>query len=138
MALLMEADPCESSIASYLCESWCFAAWDNNRVVAVCVVKPFKRTGVEVHNVVVCPNQQGRGIGSELLGYVFTQLIAKGIKRLELSTGAFGYQLFFYQRLGFRVDSVMKNHFLDNYPEPIFEQGIQHKDALRLYIHLGG
>ncbi len=32
---------------------------------------------------------------------------------------------------------VIKDHFLDNYPEPIFETGIQHKDMLRLYIQLG-
>ncbi|SKA64261.1 hypothetical protein SAMN02745132_03842 [Enterovibrio nigricans DSM 22720] len=64
------------------------------------------------------------------------QLRQKGIRRIELGTGSFGYQLTYYQRLGFRVDRIIKNHFLDNYAEPICENGIQHKDMLRLYLEL--
>ncbi|TOM30113.1 GNAT family N-acetyltransferase, partial [Vibrio parahaemolyticus] len=29
-----------------------------------------------------------------------------------------------------------KDYFLLNYPEPIYESGIQHKDMLRLYAQL--
>lgn len=32
--LLLEADPSEASIASYLSDSWCFAAVDNGQVLA--------------------------------------------------------------------------------------------------------
>ncbi|CDI94197.1 IAA acetyltransferase [Pseudomonas aeruginosa PA38182] len=56
--------------------------------------------------------------------------------RIELGTGTFGYQLAFYQRVGFRVDKVVKNYFLDNYDQPIYEMGIQHKDMLRLSLIL--
>ncbi|AWE68994.1 putative iAA acetyltransferase [Pseudomonas aeruginosa] len=42
----------------------------------------------------------------------------------------------FYQRVGFRVDKVVKNYFLDNYDQPIYEMGIQHKDMLRLSLIL--
>lgn len=38
--LLFEADPCEANIASYLSDSWCFAALDNGRILAACTVKP--------------------------------------------------------------------------------------------------
>jgi len=44
--------------------------------------------------------------------------------------------LAFYQRFGFRVDSILKDYFIINYDEPIFENGIQLKDMLRLILKL--
>ena len=122
--------------SSYLSDSWCFAALDNGRVLAACIVKSQTETIAEIFNISVYPNSQGQGIGSALLKSVLSQLSSKGIKRVELGTGTFGYQLTYYQRLGFRVDSILKDHFLLNYPEPIYENGIQHKDMLRLYLTL--
>ncbi|MEZ9534037.1 GNAT family N-acetyltransferase [Vibrio lentus] len=136
MDLLLEADPSKESISSYLPSSWCFSASENGKTLGVCVVKPQKHTVAEIYNVSVYPDNQGRGIGSELLRFVLSVLPTKGIERVELGTGTFGYQLTYYQRLGFRVDSVAKDYFLLNYPKPIFENGIQHKDMLRLYIQL--
>ncbi|MDA0129493.1 GNAT family N-acetyltransferase [Vibrio sp. MarTm2] len=134
--LLLEADPSETSISSYLSDSWCFTALDNGRVLAACIVKPQTDNIAEIFNISVYPSSQGKGIGSALLKSVLSQLSSKGIKRVELGTGTFGYQLTYYQRLGFRVYSILKDHFLLNYPEPIYENGIQHKDMLRLYLTL--
>jgi ribosomal protein S18 acetylase RimI-like enzyme len=91
---------------------------------------------IELFNISVQPDQQAKGIGSRLLKFTLAQLSEQGFRRVELGTGAFGYQLAFYQRLRFRVDSVIKDYFLDNYTEEIYEEGIQHKDMLRLYTHL--
>ena len=131
--LLLEADPSEVSISSYLSDSWCFVALDNERILAACAVKPQTNSLAEIYNVSVYPKYQGQGIGSELLKFALSQLLSKGINCVELGTGTFGYQLTYYQRLGFRVKSVIKDYFLVNYPEPIFEKGIQHQDMLRLY-----
>ncbi|CAH6803966.1 Uncharacterized N-acetyltransferase YvbK [Vibrio chagasii] len=136
MSLLLEADPSESSIASYLSESWCYAAKRDNKILGVCVVKRISDDTVEIFNLSVCPEHQQQGIGSQVLNFALKQVVNQGIKRVELGTGTFGYQLTYYQRVGFRVDRVVKNHFIDHYPEPIFENGIQHQDMLRLYIEL--
>ena len=133
--LLLEADPSEASISSYLYDSWCFIACDNNEVLGACIAKPLTSTTVEIFNVSVLPSHQRLGIGTKLLKSVLAELPNKGITRIELGTGTFGYQLTYYQRLGFRVDSVSKDYFLINYRDPIFENGIQHKDMLRLYIN---
>lgn len=87
-------------------------------------------------NIAVQPAYQTQGTGSKLLAYAIAEIKYKGVKIIELGTGAFGHQLSFYQKLGFRVESVIKNHLLENYPKPIFENGIQHKDMLRLTLHL--
>ncbi|MDO6684569.1 GNAT family N-acetyltransferase [Agarivorans sp. 3_MG-2023] len=134
--LLLEADPSEASISSYLSDSWCFTALDKGQAFGVCVVKPQRFALAEIYNVAVSPSHQGKGIGTKLLEFVLSQLPNKGVKRVELGTGTFGYQLIYYQRLGFRVDAIIKDHFLLNYSAPIFENGIQHKDMLRLYLQL--
>ncbi len=136
MQLLLEADPSEISVRSYLSDSWSFVAKDSGVIIAASVVKPVTEQLAEIFNVSVYPDFQGRGIGSELLRFALSQLKERRVKRVELGTGSFGYQLSYYQRLGFRVDSVIKDHFLTNYSEPIYENGIQHKDMLRLYINL--
>jgi hypothetical protein len=50
--------------------------------------------------------------------------------------GSFGHQLTFYQRAGFRVVAVEPDYFLQHYPEPLFENGLQHRDRLRLALAL--
>ncbi|HCR96657.1 MULTISPECIES: GNAT family N-acetyltransferase [Halomonas] len=134
--LLLEADPSEQSIASYLDGAWCFAAKLNGNVVGACVTKSINTDIAEIFNISVYPEFQQQGLGSGLLSFALSELKSKKIQRVELSTGTFGYQLTYYQRHGFRVDHVVKNYFLNNYPEPILEDGIQHQDALRLYVTL--
>lgn len=134
MQLLLEGDPSEQSIESYLDDSWCFAAKKDGQILGVCVAKITGERIAEIFNVSVCPTFQQQGIGSGLLSFALSELAAKQVSRVELGTGTFGYQLTYYQRLGFRVDSILKDHFLVNYPEPIYENGLQHKDMLRLFI----
>ncbi len=134
--LLLEADPSEQSIQSYLSESWCYVAKRKEQIIAACIAKPVLHGTVEIFNVSVYQEFQQQGIGSAVLRFALGELARMNIHRVELGTGTFGYQLTYYQRIGFRVDSVVKDHFLTNYAEPIIENGIQHKDMLRLYIEL--
>ena len=136
LALLLEADPSESSINSYLADSWGFVAQQGEEIIGACIAKTIRDGCAEIFNISVLPSTQGKGVGTKLLKFVLDDLKRKGIQRIELGTGAFGYQLTYYHRLGFRVGEVIQNHFLDNYSEPIFENGIQHKDMLRLYLDL--
>ena len=134
--ILLEADPSELSISSYSTDAWGFVAQQDDQIIGACIAKTIREGCAEIFNVSVLPDSQGKGVGTKLLKFALDQLVHKGIKRVELGTGAFGYQLTYYHRLGFRVGEVIQNHFLDNYSEPIFENGIQHKDMLRLYIDL--
>lgn len=136
VSLLLVGDPSEQSVCSYLDGSWCFAALLDRLVVGACIVEIIGQETAEIRNVAVKPGFQKKGIGSELLRFVLSNLATKGVRRVELGTGTFGYQLAYYQRLGFRVYSVVQDHFLLNYPEPIYESGIRHRDQLRLYIEL--
>ncbi|KXF82585.1 GNAT family N-acetyltransferase [Enterovibrio coralii] len=134
--LLLEADPSASRIATYLLDSQCVAAMDGEQVVGVCIIQRRPKDTLEIYNIAISPQLQCQGLGSLLLQHVIDTAKRRNIKTLELGTGTFGHQLAFYQRFGFRVDALVKNHFIDNYEEPIWEKGIQHKDMLRLSLSL--
>ncbi|MBE4376921.1 GNAT family N-acetyltransferase, partial [Vibrio parahaemolyticus] len=59
--LLLEADPSEVNIASYLSDSWCFAASDHGQILAACIVKAQTNCFAEIFNVSVSPELQGQG-----------------------------------------------------------------------------
>ena len=113
----------------------CDAYASGNRV-GVYVLCPLTPSTFELMNIAVAPAHQAQGIGSSLLKHAIATAKKLGATRLELGTGTFGYQLAFYQKAGFRIDAVERDYFLDNYDEPIFEAGIQHKDRLRLALDL--
>ena len=46
-------------------------------------------------------------------------------------------QFALYQKMGFEIQEIWKNYFVNNYPEAIFEHGIQCKDMIRLSMDLG-
>ncbi|WP_417347094.1 GNAT family N-acetyltransferase [Ferrimonas sp.] len=136
MSLLLEADPCEEKIQGYLDRCWGFAAKQQDAYLGACLVLPGQNGTAEILNLAVQPGFQGKGIGTSLLRWTLKQLSAKGTSRVALGTGSFGPQLTFYQRLGFRVTEVQRDYFLTHYPEPLFEQGIQHRDRLWLSLDL--
>jgi len=136
LALLLEADPSTDAIARYLADGHCVVARLDDAVVGVYVIKALSAATWELMNIAVAPEHQGRGIGALLLHHAIDQARQLGAKRLELGTGSFGHQLTFYQRAGFRVVVVEPDYFLQHYPEPLFENGLQHRDRLRLVLEL--
>ncbi|MCG8478040.1 MAG: GNAT family N-acetyltransferase [Spirochaetales bacterium] len=134
--LLMEADPSEERIRSYLKHARCYALSVADTIAAICVVIDIATDRSELVNIAVRPDLQGRGLGSRLLDAVIDRTRERGIAHMEVGTGTFGYQLAFYQRRGFRVDSIVHDFFLDNYREPVVEAGLRHMDMIRLCLPL--
>ncbi len=132
--LLLLADPSEKQVNSYLPQDMCYAIQEGDKIIGVCVLKAQEPSAVEIMNIAIRPAYQARGVGTKLLRHVLNQATADGTKKILVKTGTFGYQLTFYQRLGFRVVAVEQDYFLDNYDELLFESGIQHKDRLVLEL----
>lgn len=132
--LLLLADPSEDKIRSTLPGSKCFVASSGGDVVGACVVQPRGIDTYELMSIAVHPDQQMLGCGTALLKWVIDFYRNAGARHLEVGTGTFGYQLAFYQRQGFRVTSIDHDFFVKNYPDPIFEDGIQLFDMLRLTL----
>ncbi|WP_394240937.1 GNAT family N-acetyltransferase [Vibrio astriarenae] len=136
LALLLEADPSEEAITKYLSDSHCFVAKFEEQIVAALIINSNAGQESEIYNVSVVPHLQGNGIGTLLLKFALNEIKRISGGKVVLGTGTFGYQLTYYQRLGFRIDTIFKDYFLNNYDDEIWENGIQHKDMLRLYIDL--
>mgnify|MGYP000677854509 CR=1 FL=1 len=136
--LLMEAESSEDIVKSYPAPSLYFSALKQESLVSVGVVNVDSnyKTEAELLNISTYPEYQGSGVGKALMNAIIQYLRKEGMELLKLGTGAFGYQLSFYQKLGFRVVEVEKDYFLRHYPEPLFENGIQHKDRLILELKL--
>lgn len=132
--LLLEADPSLEKIKAYLPHSKCFVAIHQGKPVGAYVVRLIAPAVYELMSIAVSPEHQRKGIGSELLRHAVDAVHDIGARRLEVGTGTFGYQLAWYQREGFRAYIVERDFFLVNYKEPIYENGIQLKDMLRLAV----
>lgn len=137
LELLLEADPSLERVRSYLRGAKCLIATIQSAVIGVCVLSPTSSDRFELMNIAVVDRYRGKGIGTKLLLRAIDVARAAGATLIAVGTGTFGYQLVFYQRLGFRVVAVERDFFLRNYDEPVFENGIQHKDMLRLHLALG-
>jgi len=135
--LLLLADPSEEKIRSYLETSRCFTLSRDGAVLGACVVRPTREGAHELMSIAVWTQAQKSGWGTALLKWVIDFHRQRGVARMVVGTGTFGYQLAFYQRQGFRVTSIERDFFLDNYPDPIFEEGIQLFDMLVLTLELG-
>ncbi|QRY80721.1 GNAT family N-acetyltransferase [Pseudomonas sp. PDNC002] len=135
--LLLLADPSREQVLSYLPQSRLLAMLDGERAVGVVVVTPGDNGEAEITNLAVDEAWQGRGLGRRLLESAIERARDGGLRRLCIATGNSSLaQLGLYQRLGFRIVGVEPDHFLRHYPEPIFENGIQCRDQIRLAIEL--
>lgn len=134
--LLLLADPCKDTIEKYLYKSNCYAIIQEEERVGVVVVQPKGEGIFELMNIAIRPDCQNKGYGTSLLKVLIAHLKEEHAIKIEVGTGTFGYQLKFYQKVGFRVEEIIKNFFLDNYPAPIFEDKLRHKDMLRLGLML--
>ncbi len=114
MGLLLQADPSKTKVDGYLRQSKCFIAIFNGQVVGACIVKLVSEDTHELMNISVSSEHQKNGIGRKLLQHAIISTRKTRVKRLEVGTGTFGYQLAFYQREGFRVDAIDKDYFLIN------------------------
>ena len=137
MQLLLLADPSSSIVEDYLVRGKCFVAEIENEIVGEYVLLPTKSETIELVNVAVSRNRQGKGIGKKLVQDAVEQAVQRGYKIIEVGTGNSSLdQLALYQKCGFRITGVDSEFLIRHYPEEIFENGIQCRDMVRLTQHL--
>lgn len=135
--LLFAADPSRKMVEEYLSASDLYIAEDENEVVGVVVLFEISKTQAEIKNISVEENLQGQGIGKLLLSNICEIAKKKSYKSICIGTANSSImQLYLYQKKGFEVSNIRKNYFTDNYPEPIYENGIQAKHMIMLEMAL--
>ena len=128
--LLMLADEQESMIDKYLERGDMFALYDDG-LKAVSVVTCEGESIFEIKNIAVYPSFQRKGYGKRLVDYIFEYYQGR-CSVIFVGTGDTPSTLSFYEHCGFRISHRLKNFFIDNYDQPIYEDGKQLTDMVYL------
>jgi ribosomal protein S18 acetylase RimI-like enzyme len=124
--LLLDADPSKVLVDQYLADADIFIATYNNSIAGVYVLLPLNPAYIEIKNIAVVENLQGKGIGKIMLNDAFKKAREKNYKVVVIGTSSTSTgPLYLYQKVGFEVTRIIRNFFTDNYPRPLFEHGIQ-------------
>lgn len=131
--LLLDADPSREIVDKYLTISDMYITLLNNEIIGEYVLCPISVDVAEIKNISVAEVQQGRGFGRLMLYHAFEKAKEKSFKIIVIGTGnvSFG-PLHLYQKVGFELTGIKNNFFVDNYPAPIYENGIQVKHMIML------
>ena len=134
ISLLLLADEQENMVECYL-EKGAMYVLEDNEVKAECVVTDEGNGILEIKNIAVVPEYQGKGYGKTLLDFLvrkYTGLYSV----LQVGTGDSPLTVPFYEKCGFVRSHKVSRFFTDNYDHPIYEGGVQLVDMVYLQKHL--
>lgn len=132
MDLLLLADPSKVLVEEYMKRGECLVAEHDAQIIGVYVLLPTRPETVELVNIALIENQQGKGLGKKLVMSAIKVAKSKGYRTIEVGTGNSSIgQIALYQKCGFRIISVDIDFFIRNYSELIYENGIQCRDMIR-------
>lgn len=134
LELLLLADEQESMIDRYL-ERGEMYVLEEDGVKAVCVVTDEGDGLFEIKNLATDPLHQRKGYGRKMIQEMFSHYQHKGHTML-VGTGDSPLTIPFYESCGFVISHQIENFFLENYDQPIFENGKQlmHMVILKKYL----
>lgn len=136
-SMLLLADPSRTVVDTYIDRGQLYVAVIDQTIVGVMVLLDTRPGTIEIVNIAVAEEWQGRGIGKALLQHAVFQGRQQGASTLEIGTGNSSLnQLGLYQRMGFRMTGIDRGFFTRHYEEKIVENGIPCVDMIRLAMEL--
>lgn len=132
--LLLLGDEDEKMIDKYL-ERGEMYILDDNGIKAECVVTDEGNKTLEIKNIAVSPKFQKHGYGKKLIEFI-TEKYSENFSVIQAGTGDSPLTIPFYEKYGFRKSHIVKNFFIDNYKNPIYEEGVQLIDMIYLQKNL--
>ena len=134
LSLLLLADEQEDMIDRYL-ERGDMYVLDDGGVRAECVVTDEGNGILELKNLAVRPDSQGKGYGRKMIRFV-ADTYRNRFCILHVGTGDSPATLPFYEKCGFRRSHVVRNFFTEHYDHPIYEGGKRLVDMVYLKMEL--
>ncbi|MBT2572725.1 GNAT family N-acetyltransferase [Bacillus sp. ISL-51] len=135
--LLLLADPSKEIVDEYLVRGECYTAWASDELAGIYVLLKTRPQTIEIVNIAVKESLQNRGFGKKLVKDAIEKARQSGADTIEIGTGNSSiHQLSLYQKCGFRLQAIDHDFFIRHYDEEIFENGIQCRDMVRLYLDL--
>ena len=134
LSLLLLADEQEDMIDRYL-ERGDMYVLDDGGVRSECVVTDEGNGILELKNLAVRPDSQGKGYGRKIIRFV-ADTYRNRFCILQVGTGDSPATLTFYEKCGFRRSHVVTNFFTEHYDHHIYECGKQLVDMVYLKMEL--
>ena len=123
MNLLFEADPSKDMINDYLRDGELFVLTYKETIACVAVVIGIDDETIELKNIATKEIYRGQGYGKKMLKYLADNYKQKYKKML---VGTSENNIPFYVMQGFdKYEKTIKNYFIDNYDEEIWDGDLQ-------------
>ncbi len=135
LQLLLLADEQESMIDRYLNDSTMYLLKDKENIIGECVVQDASKGIIEIKNIAIRPEFQGKGNGRKLIDFIGSKYHGK-YSIIQVGTGDSPLTIPFYEKCGFKRFGVIKNFFIDNYDHEIMEGGVKLIDMIILRKNL--
>ncbi|CAJ1179721.1 putative N-acetyltransferase YvbK [Companilactobacillus crustorum] len=131
--LMLMADPSKTIVKSYLPRSYKFELVADAKLLGLVLLIDTRPETIEIVNLAVAEEFQNSGYGEKLVHFALHWAQKNHYHTVEIGTGSTSFaQLYLYQKCGFRVVSIDRDFFVDNYHEPIIENKLVLKDMIRL------
>jgi ribosomal protein S18 acetylase RimI-like enzyme len=131
--LLLLADETIEAIDQYVFKSDIYILNDGIQNIAVIALYKNSTTELEIKNMAVIETFRSQGIGSLLIDKAKEIAVQNQFSSLLVGTSDTGlHQISFYEKNGFIKKEIRKDFFIENYPFPIFENGMQMRDMIVL------
>jgi ribosomal protein S18 acetylase RimI-like enzyme len=137
--LLLLADETTEAIEKYIYRSdvYIMSEIGLSKPIAVFVLCKNSDLEMEIKNIAVAENVQGKGIGSFLIDTIRAIASEADYKCIVVGTPDSAYrQIKFYEKNGFSKYGINKDFFIKNYSKPIIEDGMILRDMVMLRIKL--
>ncbi|MGX1264517.1 ribosomal protein S18 acetylase RimI-like enzyme [Rossellomorea marisflavi] len=130
--LLMLADESEAVVRSYLENGQLYTFSNAGETIGIMLLVELDSSTIEIKNMAVVASVRGQGIGRQMLEAVEIKVGNSGYRTILVGTSNSSIgNLIFYQKCGYRFESIKKDFFLA-YPEPFYENGIRGLDMVML------
>ena len=116
---MLDADPSKVSIDKYLGDSDVYGLQVDENIVSLAVILPISKNTLELKNLVTKKEYRGKGYSKKLLKSLCGNYKQKYNKML---VGTSENNIPFYVKQGFdKYEKTIKNYFVDNYAEEIWD-----------------
>lgn len=129
--LLLLADPEEEAIDKYIDNCEVFEFYHRDILIGQGAVMELSSTVYEIKNFAIYEKFHNCGYGKILINLLCEKYL-ENFKNRYIIVGTSEQRVGFYKKCGFQFSHIVKDFFITNYKQPIFENGIQCKDMFYL------
>ena len=129
--LLLLADPEEEAIDKYIDNCEVFEFYHRDILIGQGAVMELSSTVYEIKNFAIYEKFHNCGHGKILINLLCEKYL-ENFKNRYIIVGTSEQGVGFYKKCGFQFSHIVKDFFITNYKQPIFENGIQCKDMFYL------